>query len=254
MNKLFLILAYALCFFPEAVFCAEENLLKKEFQTLYSFYEDGAHHPDLYRRLAELAPETPLKLAFLRQGRVLAPNDFSMAAIQSYRDILGNPQMGTPQKRLTNSPWWHFFLLKHYLPQHQIDYLVLLFFGGIILYSVYLLKNKEGLKRIPKSLYFFLLLLGILFFQKFLVIQIYGDRFIIPQTFNKLLLKEGVVLSSTPAYAAPSRQTQETILLSPGTEIILFPNTAKDEWILVEEPGKRKGWIIIEDNVFMIKK
>jgi hypothetical protein len=238
--------ALAAIFMP--TYPAADESRAREYQTLYSLYEAGAHNPDLYIRLAELSTDPAYTIAFLRQARALAPTKVSMQEIQKYRDLIKNSQQS-----LRETPWWYSFVLQRYIPNYQIAYLVTFIFMFSTLYVMYLILSPPG-TSVPRLLYFLLVMIGVLAFQYFFILPLAGDRFILAQSKSDFSMREGVVLESIPAHAGPSADTQETMILSPGAEILLYPATKTDAWVQIREAGKRKGWIRIDDTtVFTIR-
>jgi hypothetical protein len=250
MNRFIATILVLPVIFTISLALANDNANKREeYHKLYSMYENGAHNPELYLRLAELAPDTVMRLAFLRQARNLSPSQVSMKKIQRERELLGS-SLKNPEE----TPLWHYLLIYHYLPLHVFDYFLSGFFSLLIAYSIFACKNHIRSGKLSKMPGVFLAVFTVLVFQRVFIQKIAGDRYIIPQSRSEFSLKEGVVIRPLAAYSAPSSRSQETIMFAPGTEIILFPSESIDSWIPVQETGKRKGWIQQNDSVFVLKK
>lgn len=230
---------------------AENNHESLEYETLYSYYKEGAHNYELFIRLAKLTPDPALKLAFLKQAEVLSYKEDLALDIQKQKEKLGHTQANEVQ----NSPFWHYVLISKYLPPHQQSYLLSIFaILLIIVSSSHFLKNRRNDKTTSPFLLYFLLILTLLLFLQKVFISSHGmNRLSIAENLSDLKTERGIALSKLLVYSAPSSAAQETMILTPGSEILVYNNSKTNEWIQIQNTDKRKGWVKAESNIFIIK-
>jgi hypothetical protein len=228
----------------------DASMLEKEYTMLEALRKEGAFNADLFLRLAELSPEPAKSLAYLRQAQYLAPGKVSIHKISTLRSLLKTSTASLHSNH--NQTWWHNLLLSRYIPQYCIDYLLIIVsLAGTLVISVSFYRRSNAWKY-SGTLLFTLLL--ILFIQRFLLIQDGSPSVRFIGSMQDLYTREGVVLEKLNAFAAPSTSSHETMILSPGSEVLIVQETPKKDWTLVKEIGGRKGWVKDTSNIFILKK
>jgi hypothetical protein len=229
---------------------ADESTLEKEYIILEALRKEGAFNPDLFSRLAELSPEPAKSLAYLRQAQYLAPEKVSIHKISTLRSLLKTSAASLHSHH--HQIWWHSLLLSRYIPQYWIDYLlIILSLGGTLVISVFFCRRSNTWKY-SGSLLFTLLL--VLFIQRFMLIQDGSPSVRLIGSMQDLYTREGIVLEKLNAFAAPSTSSHETMILSPGSEVLIIQEAPKKDWTLVKEIGGRKGWVKDTSNIFILKR